>query len=196
DRGGEGAGGRPRAKPRAGRDGIDREGGLPRRLCHPRRAAPGGRPLLRRRDGDGSRSGPARQPAGVAAVLARALRSARGFLEVASRENGLTPGAVGPRKAARMKKSAMAVAALLAACSSAPPELLPPPFGPDGPSPPRLFFPTGLAQVPDGGALLVANGNFNRAFGSGTVVSVSRAYVDTLFRQQLDCDPPPSGDGG
>jgi len=95
-----------------------------------------------------------------------------------------------------MKKSAMAVAALLAACSSAPPELLPPPFGPDGPSPPRLFFPTGLAQVPDGGALLVANGNFNRAFGSGTVVSVSRAYVDTLFRQQLDCDPPPSGDGG
>ena len=94
-----------------------------------------------------------------------------------------------------MKKSAMAVAALLAACNTAPPSLLPPPFGPDGPSPPRLFFPTGLAQTHDG-TLLVANGNFNRAFDSGTVVSISRGYLDTLFRNQLDCDPLPAGDGG
>jgi hypothetical protein len=86
-----------------------------------------------------------------------------------------------------MKKSAIAAAALLAACNSAPPELLPPPFGPNGAQPARLFFPTGLAKMPDG-TLLVANGNFNHAFDSGTVVSISRAYLDELFRKRLDCD--------
>jgi hypothetical protein len=88
-----------------------------------------------------------------------------------------------------MNKSAIAAAALLAACNTAPPQLLPPPFGPNGPQPARLFFPTGLAKAPDG-TLLVANGNFNHAFDAGTVVSISRAYLDSLFRRQLDCDVP------
>jgi YVTN family beta-propeller protein len=88
-----------------------------------------------------------------------------------------------------MKKCAIAAAALLAACNSTPPELLPPPFGPNGTQPARLFFPTGLAKTPDG-TLLVANGNFNHAFDSGTVVSISRAYLDSKFRLGLDCDVP------
>jgi hypothetical protein len=88
-----------------------------------------------------------------------------------------------------MRKSAIAAAALLAACNTAPPEVLPPPFGPDGAQPARLFFPTGLANTPDG-TLLVANGNFNHAFDSGTLVSISRAYLDSVFRLQLDCDVP------
>lgn len=85
-----------------------------------------------------------------------------------------------------MKKSLALFAALLAACSTTPPSLLPPPFGPDGPSPTRLFFPTGLARTNEGG-LLVANGNFNHAFDAGTVVGISRAFLDSLFRLQLDC---------
>jgi hypothetical protein len=67
----------------------------------------------------------------------------------------------------------------LAACQTIP-ELLPPPFGPDGPSSTRLFFPTGLATLPDG-SLLVANGNFNHAFDGGTVVSIRKAYLDRFF---------------
>ena len=47
-----------------------------------------------------------------------------------------------------MTKSAIAAAALLAACNTMPPAVLPPPFGPDGPQAPRLFFPTGLAATP------------------------------------------------
>ena len=86
-----------------------------------------------------------------------------------------------------MTKSAIAAAALLAACNTMPPAVLPPPFGPDGPQAPRLFFPTGLASAPDG-TLLVANGNFNHAFDSGTVLTFSRAFLDSLFRLQLDCD--------
>ena len=85
-----------------------------------------------------------------------------------------------------MKKSAILLAALLAGCSSAPPELLPPPFGPDGPGPARLFFPSSIASTPDG-VLLVANGNFNHAFDSGTVVGISRAFLDSVFRLGLDC---------
>ena len=86
-----------------------------------------------------------------------------------------------------MKKIAIVAAALLIGCNTGPPELLPPPFGPDGPKPPRLFFPTGLAQAPSG-ALLVANGNFNRAFEAGTVVAIDRAYLVSLFEANLDCD--------
>jgi hypothetical protein len=90
-----------------------------------------------------------------------------------------------------MTKSAMVAAALLLGCNTAPPELLPPPFGPGGPQPARLFFPTGLAQVPDGG-LLVANGNFNRAFEAGTMVNLDRTYVASL----LDNCVAASSDGG
>src|SRR3989441_4379545 len=88
-----------------------------------------------------------------------------------------------------MKRSAIVAAALLLGCNTNPPELLPPPFGPNGPQPPRLFFPTGLAQA-DGGVLLVANGNFNRAFEAGTVVSIDRTYLDSLFGADLDCSVP------
>jgi hypothetical protein len=96
-----------------------------------------------------------------------------------------------------MTKSAMVAAALLLGCNTLPPELLPPPFGPDGPQPARLFFPTGLAQTPTStdlpnGALLVANGNFNRAFEAGTVVSIDGQYVLALLR---DCDGA-NADGG
>jgi len=82
-----------------------------------------------------------------------------------------------------MKKSAIVAAALLLGCNTNPPELLPPPFnGQDT----RLFFPTGLAKA-DGGVLLVANGNFNRAYQAGTVVSIQRTYLDSLFDLDLDC---------
>jgi len=86
-----------------------------------------------------------------------------------------------------MTKSAIAAAALLAACNTMPPEVLPPPFGPNGPQAPRLFFPTGLAATPDG-TLLVANGNFNHAYDSGTVLSVTQAFLDPLFLAKRDCD--------
>jgi hypothetical protein len=90
-----------------------------------------------------------------------------------------------------MKKSLLALC--LAACA-APPQLLPPPFGPGDPTNPRLFFPTGMAVLPDG-ALLVANGNFDHAFDSGTVVSIRKSYLDAFFArrfqgQKLDCDVP------
>jgi hypothetical protein len=84
-----------------------------------------------------------------------------------------------------MKKTALAVAALLAACNTDPPQVLPPLSGPDGPKPTRLFFPTGLASAPDG-TLLVANGNFNHAFDSGTMVTIRRSFIDSLF---LAIDP-------
>jgi hypothetical protein len=86
-----------------------------------------------------------------------------------------------------MKKSAIVAAALLLGCNTTPPELLPPPFGPNGPQPTRLFFPTGMAKAA-GGVLLVANGNFNRAFEAGTVVSVKREALDGLLSSTLDCD--------
>src|SRR2546425_12029049 len=86
-----------------------------------------------------------------------------------------------------MKKSAIGAAALLLGCNPNPPELLPPPFGPNGPQPTRLFFPTGMAKA-GGGVLLVANGNFNRAFEGGTVVSVRREALDGLLSSNLDCD--------
>jgi hypothetical protein len=86
-----------------------------------------------------------------------------------------------------MKKSAIVAAALLLGCNTNPPELLPPPFGPNGPQPTRFFFPTGLAKA-SGGVLLVANGNFNRAFQAGTVVSVKREALDGLLSSNLDCD--------
>jgi YVTN family beta-propeller protein len=85
-----------------------------------------------------------------------------------------------------MKKGFVLIAALVAACNTQPPQVLPPPFGPDGPSPTRLFFPTGL-EVTNEGGLLVANGNFNHAYDSGTMVGISRAYLDRLFNLQLDC---------
>ena len=85
-----------------------------------------------------------------------------------------------------MRKSLVLTAALICACNSQPPELLPPPFGPDHPQDTRLFFPTGLAETDAG--LLVANGNFNRAFESGTVVLLPRDYVDNLLAQDVDCD--------
>ncbi len=87
-----------------------------------------------------------------------------------------------------MKRRAILLAALLG-CSTAPPQLLPPPFGPDGPSQTQLFFPVGLAVTADG-TLLVANGNFNHAFDGGTILGISKAYLDSLFALQLDCDKP------
>ncbi len=80
---------------------------------------------------------------------------------------------------------------LSAACGASP-EFLPPPFGPDGPSSTRLFFPTGLALLPAGG-LLVANGNFNRAYDGGTLVSIRKAYLDGIFAKKNSCEkyPPP-----
>jgi YVTN family beta-propeller protein len=88
-----------------------------------------------------------------------------------------------------MKKSAIVAAALLLGCNTLPPELLPPPFGPDGPKPPRLFFPTGLAAASNG--VLIANGNFNRAFEAGTVVQISRGYIEPLLAGTIDCDVDP-----
>ncbi|HTO96350.1 MAG TPA: hypothetical protein VMK66_04820 [Myxococcales bacterium] len=85
-----------------------------------------------------------------------------------------------------MGKGFVLIAALAAACNTQPPQVLPPPFGPDGPSPTRLFFPTGLGQTNEGG-LLVANGNFNHAYDSGTMVGISRDYLDRLYNLQLDC---------
>jgi len=91
-----------------------------------------------------------------------------------------------------MKKSLVLLAALAAGCSTDPPQFLPPPFGPAGPSPVRLFFPTGLAKTSEG-HLLVANGNFNHAFDGGTVVGISRSYLDSVFllrsaaNAKLDC---------
>ena len=61
---------------------------------------------------------------------------------------------------------AICLSALLALSCGSPPEFLPPPFGPEGQGPTRLFFPTGLAVLPDG-SLLVANGNFNHAYDGG-----------------------------
>lgn len=93
-----------------------------------------------------------------------------------------------------MKKSGMAIAALLAACNTTPPQFLPPPFGPEGPQPARLFFPTGLVQAPGPDAgLLIANGNFDRLFETGTVVNLTRSYLDSRFLPDagpLDCDVP------
>jgi hypothetical protein len=94
-----------------------------------------------------------------------------------------------------MKMSLALVAALLAACNTASSELLPPPFGPNGRQPVRLFFPTGLAVAPDG-TLLVANGNFNHAFDAGTVASIRKSYLDKLFSAHLDCDVPPPAPAG
>ena len=85
-----------------------------------------------------------------------------------------------------MKKRPILVAALLLGCSTSPPQYLPPPFGPDGPSPTRLFFPTGLSKTNEGG-LLVANGNFNHSYDAGTVVGISRAFFDRVFGLRLDC---------
>src|SRR5690242_20919847 len=94
-----------------------------------------------------------------------------------------------------MKMSLALAAALLAACNTASSELLPPPFGPNGRQPVRLFFPTGLAVAPDG-TLLVANGNFNHAFDAGTVASIRKSYLDKLFSAHLDCDVPPPAPAG
>lgn len=94
-----------------------------------------------------------------------------------------------------MKTRALAAVCLLAACGT-PPEFLPPPFGPNGATPTRFFFPTGLAALPDG-SLLVANGNFNQAYAGGTLVSVRRSYLDAVFGRQLQCDtgqPDPACD--
>src|SRR6266481_5055224 len=95
-----------------------------------------------------------------------------------------------------MNKTALAVAALLAACNTTPPQQLPPPFGPEGAQPTRLFFPTGLASAPDG-TLVVANGNFNHAFDCGTMVSIKRPFIDGIFNaldpdtnQPQECDVP------
>jgi len=93
-----------------------------------------------------------------------------------------------------MKMRLALLAALTAACNTSSADLLPPPFGPNGQQPTRLFFPTGLAVAPDG-TLLVANGNFNHAFDSGTVASIRKSYLDGLFRAARDCDKatPDSG---
>ena len=86
------------------------------------------------------------------------------------------------------KKSAAAVslAALFAVSCGTPPEFLPPPFGPSGRGPTRLFFPTGLAALPDG-SLVVANGNFNHAYDGGSLVTLRRSYLDAFFAKKLEC---------
>src|SRR6267143_2369572 len=85
-----------------------------------------------------------------------------------------------------MKTRAFLLVLIAVACGT-PPEFLPPPFGPAGPSATRFFFPTGLAVLPDG-SLLVANGNFNRAYDGGTLVSVRKSYLDGFFAQKLSCE--------
>lgn len=78
---------------------------------------------------------------------------------------------------------------LVAACNTLPPQVLPPPFGPFGPTDAHLFFPTGLAATSDG-ALLVANGNFNRAYDGGTVVGLGPDFVAGFFTRELTCNVP------
>src|SRR5258706_10887116 len=87
-----------------------------------------------------------------------------------------------------MKTRAFLLVLIAVACGT-PPEFLPPPFGPQGPSNTRFFFPTGLAVLPDG-SLLVGNGNFNHAFDGGTLVSVRKSYLDQFFARKLSCDLP------
>ena len=81
---------------------------------------------------------------------------------------------------------AICLSALLALSCGSPPEFLPPPFGPEGQGPTRLFFPTGLAVLPDG-SLLVANGNFNHAYDGGSLVSIKKSYLDAFFAKKLEC---------
>lgn len=83
-----------------------------------------------------------------------------------------------------MKRFALAF--LFAAACGPPPVFLPPPFGPSGPSPTRLFFPTGLAKLPDG-SLLIANGNGNHAYDGGSIVTMRKSYLDAFFAKQLQC---------
>src|SRR4051812_38075375 len=85
-----------------------------------------------------------------------------------------------------MKTRAFLIIAIVLSCGQ-PPEFLPPPFGPQGPTNTRFFFPTGLAVLPDG-SLLVANGNFNHAYDGGTLVSVKKSYIDAFFAKNLQCD--------
>lgn len=66
------------------------------------------------------------------------------------------------------------------ACSVDVPVLLPPPFGPGKPQPPRLFFPTGMV-VARSGHLLVANANFDHAYDSGALVSLDPAWLASVF---------------
>ena len=95
-------------------------------------------------------------------------------------------------QAKRSAVGALSLAALLALSCGTPPEFLPPPFGPEGAGPTRLFFPTGLAVLPDG-SLLVANGNFNHAYDGGSLVSIRKSYLDAFFAKKLECRkvPPP-----
>lgn len=87
-----------------------------------------------------------------------------------------------------MKVCALLALGLAAACTESP-QLLPPPFGPDGRTNARLFWPTGLAVLP-GGQLLVANGNFGHQYSGGTVVTISKPYIDHFFQRGLRCDVP------
>lgn len=88
-----------------------------------------------------------------------------------------------PRAATLALRAApLALVALLAACPT-PPEVLPPPFGPDASNPdpnPRLFFPTGLQAAPSG-HLLVVNGNFDRGFDAGLLVSLDPVWLQGVF---------------
>ncbi len=86
-----------------------------------------------------------------------------------------------------MLKRLAVPAALLCACTTSSLDLLPPPFGPDGPGPGQFFFPTGMAVTTDG-TLLVASGNYDQTYASGTVQSVSKTYLDERFIARLDCD--------
>jgi hypothetical protein len=82
-----------------------------------------------------------------------------------------------------MKIRAFLLILVVVACENAP-TFLPPPFGPQGKTNIRFFFPTGLAVLPDG-SLVVANGNSNHAFDGGTLVSVKRKYLDAFFAGQV-----------
>lgn len=87
-------------------------------------------------------------------------------------------------------KNLLLAALFLAASCGTPPEVLPPPFGSDPQHNARLFFPTGIAITP-GGALLVANGNFDRRYDAGTVVALSPSFVQSFFLPPVvNCDVP------
>ena len=87
-----------------------------------------------------------------------------------------------------MRTALALLACAVLGCNTSAPVLLPPPFGPTaGPTPYRLYFPTGLAVTRDQSLLLVANGDFDHAFDVSTLVAIDTGYLGTLFDQQLDC---------
>ena len=91
----------------------------------------------------------------------------------------MSPGTPHTRPTRRLLAPALIAAAV--ACSVSTPVILPPPFGPSTPAdPPRFFFPTGIAAAPSG-HVLVNNANFDRQFDSGSMLSLSPAFVNAQY---------------